>query len=149
MKAINLNNGAATPVAPSVLEAMMPYFREYYGNPSSSHDLGNMPENALTEAREKVAGLIGSSPGEVIFTSGASESNNLALKGIAAAHKKKGKHIITSAIEHFSVLNPLKSLEKEGYSVTYLTVDNYGLIDPEQLQEAISPETVLISIMTV
>jgi len=148
MKAINLDNGAATPVAASVLEAMMPYFREYYGNPSSGHDLGKMPENALTEAREKVAELIGSSPGEVTFTSCASESNNLALKGIATAHKKKGKHIITSAIEHFSVLNPLKTLEKEGYSVTYLPVDNYGLIDPEQLQEAISSETVLVSIMT-
>ena len=148
MKAINLDNGAATPVAPSVLEAMMPYFREYYGNPSSGNDLGNTPGKALTEAREKVAGLIGSSPGEIIFTSGASEANNLALKGVAAAQKKKGKHIITSAIEHFSVLNPLKTLEKEGYSVTYLPVNNYGLIDPEQLQEAISPETVLISIMT-
>ncbi len=148
MKSINLDYGAATPVAHRVLEAMMPYFSEYYGNPSSGHDLGEKPGQALAEAREKVAELIGSSPGEVVFTSCASESNNTALKGIAAANKKNGRHIITSSIEHFSVLNPLRTLEKEGYRVTYLPVDGTGLIDSQQLREAISSDTVLISIMT-
>ncbi len=148
MKTINLDYGAATPVDPAVLETMLPYFREHYGNPSSGHDLGDRPAEALAAAREEVAALIGASPGEITFTSCASEANNTALKGIAAARKKKGKHIITSAIEHFSVLNPLRTLEKEGYRVTYLPVDRFGLVDPEQLQETITPETVLVSIMT-
>ncbi len=148
MKAINLDHGAATPVDPRVLEVMMPYLKDHYGNPSSGHELGEKPGHALDEAREKVAGLIGSGPEEITFTSCASESNNMALKGIAAAYKKKGRHIITSAIEHFSVLNPLRTMEKKGCSVTYLPVDHYGLIDPEQLREALSPDTILVSIMT-
>ncbi len=148
MNAVNLDNVAATPVDPHVLEVMMPYFKDHYGNPSSGHELGEKPARALVEAREKVGDFIGSNPDEITFTSCASESNNMALKGIAAAYKKKGQHIITSAIEHFSVLNPLRTLEKEGYQVTYLPVDHYGLVDPEQLRKAISSDTVLVSIMT-
>ncbi len=147
MKSINLDYGAAAPVDRAVLEAMMPYFREHYGNPSSGHDLGDKPAEAVAQAREKVAALLGANPEELIFTASASEANNMALKGGAAAYKKKGRHIITSAIEHFSVLNPLRTLEKEGFSVTYLPVDHFGRVDPAQLEEALTPETVLVSIM--
>lgn len=148
MKEINMDYGAAGPVDPRVFEAMQPFFINYFGNPSSGHDLGDKPREALAEAREKVAVLLGALPEEIIFTSSASESNNAALKGIAAAGKNKGNHIISSSIEHFSVLNPLKTLQKNGYEITLLPVDKFGLVDPHQLREAITPETILISIMT-
>ncbi len=146
MRAINLDYGAATPVDPAVLQAMEPFFAEHYGNPTSVHDLGERPRLALAEAREKVAGLLGAGPEEIIFTSSASEANNMVLKGFAAAHRSKGKHIISSVIDHFSVLNPLRTLEKEGFTVTLLPVDHHGLVDPEQLLQAITGETILISI---
>lgn len=149
MKTINLDYTAAAPVDEAVLEAMIPYFREHYGNPSSGHALGEKPREALEEAREKVGRLIGAEiPGkdQIIFTASASEANNLALKGIIAAGKKKGNRIITSTIEHFSILNQLKSLEKEGYDIVRLPVDGYGLVDPDQLEEAITDQTILISI---
>ncbi len=146
MKEVNLDYGAATPLDPSVLEAMLPYMKEHFGNPSSGHSLGEKPRRALAEAREKVAALIAADPGRLIFTSSASEANNTAIKGIVAANKKKGNHIIASSIEHFSVLNPLKSLQKEGFKTTLLPVDEYGLVDPGQLAKAITPETILISI---
>ena len=146
MREINLDYGAATPVNPLVLQEMQPFFTEHYGNPTSFHNLGERPRLALAEAREKVASLIGAGPEEIIFTSSASEANNMALKGIAAARRKKGNHIIASAIDHFSVLNPLRTLEKGGFSVTLLPVDQYGLTDPQQLREAITKDTVLISI---
>jgi cysteine desulfurase len=146
MREINLDYGAATPVDQSVLQAMQPFFVEHYGNPTSFHNLGERPREALEEARQKVAGLLGASPGEIIFTASASESNNMALKGFSAAHRSKGKHIITSAIDHFSILNPLRTLEKEGFSFTLLPVDHTGLVDPEQLRKAITKETILISI---
>lgn len=146
MVKINLDCGAATPVDPAVLQAIFPFFAEHYGNPNSIHDLGERPRLALAEAREKVASLLGASPEEIIFTSCASEANNTALKGLAAARKTKGNHIISCAIEHHSVLNPLRTLEKAGFKLTILPVDRYGLIDPEQLREAITAETILISI---
>lgn len=146
MREVNLDYGAATPLDPSVLEAMLPYMREQFGNPSSGHSLGEKPRRALAKARENVAALIAADPGRIIFTSSASEANNTAIKGIAAANKKKGNHIIVSAIEHFSVLNPLKSLQKEGYKTTLLPVDEYGLVDPGQLAKAITPDTILVSI---
>ena len=146
MREINLDYGAATPVDPVVLQAMLPFFGEHYGNPTSFHNLGERPRKALAEAREKVAGLLGAGPEEIIFTSSASEANNMALKGIAAARRNKGNHIITSALDHFSVLNPLRTLEKGGFAVTQLPVDKFGVVDPDQLREAITGETILISI---
>lgn len=146
MREVNLDYGAAAPLDPAVLEAMLPYMREHFGNPSSGHSLGEKPRRALADAREKVAALIAADPGRVIFTSSASEANNTAIKGIVAANKKKGNHIIASSIEHFSVLNPLKSLQKEGFKITLLPVDEYGLVNPDQLAKAITPETILISI---
>ncbi|MDY6826822.1 MAG: cysteine desulfurase family protein [Bacillota bacterium] len=148
MKSINLDYTAAAPVDPVVLEAMLPFFTEHYGNPSSGHRLGEKPKQALDEAREKVARLIGIGSGDLIFTASASESNNLALKGVARALRKKGNHIISSAVEHFSVLNPLKTLEKEGFDVTLLPVDRFGLISPDDLAAAINDQTILVSIQT-
>lgn len=146
MVKINLDYGAATPVDPAVLQAIYPFFAEHYGNPNSLHDLGERPRQALDEAREKVAALLGADPAEIIFTSCASEANNTALKGLAAARKNKGNHIITCAIEHHSVLNPLRTLEKAGFALTILPVDRFGLVDPEQLREAITAETIFITI---
>lgn len=135
------------PVDPRVLKEMMPYFQEVFGNPSSLHHFGQTAAEAVDKAREKVAGLIGSSKEEVIFTSSSTEANNFALKGIALANRGKGEHIITSQIEHFSVLHPARRLEKWGFKVTYLPVDKYGLVDPSRVEEAITRETILISIM--
>ncbi len=149
MKSINLDYTAATPVDEAVLEAMLPYFREHYGNPSSGHNLGEKPGQALEEAREKVAGLIGAGQvkgSKIIFTASASEANNMVVKGLIAAGKKKGNHIISSAIEHFSVLNQLKTLEKEGFEVTLLPVDRDGLVEPEKLKKAITDQTILVTI---
>ena len=149
MKTVNLDYTAATPVDEKVLETMLPFFREHFGNPSSGHSLGEIPREALEEARVKVGRLIGaeeSGKDKIIFTASASESNNLAVKGIVAAGKRKGNRIITSAIEHFSILNQLKSLEKEGFEVVKLPVDKYGLISPDQLKEAVNDQTILVSI---
>ena len=146
MKKINLDYTAAAPVDKEVLEKMIPFFSEYYGNPSSGHSLGEIPRKALQEARENVSGLIGADPAAIIFTASASEANNLAVKGFAKANMKKGKHIVTSSVEHFSILNQLKTLKKEGFSVTELPVDNYGLVNPADLAEAITDQTILVSI---
>jgi len=149
MKTFNLDYTAATPVEEEVLEAMIPYFTEHYGNPSSGHSLGEKPREALEEARAKVGLLIGAEElgkNQLIFTASASEANNLAVKGILAAGKKKGNRIITSAVEHFSILNQLKSFEKEGYDIIRLPVDSSGLVDPARLEEALTDQTVLVSI---
>ncbi len=146
MKKINLDNAAASPLEPAVLEAMLPFFTEHYGNPSSGHELGNVPRKALEEARASVARLINAEPREIIFTASASESNNLAIKGLVAANRSKGNHIISSVLEHFSVLNQLKTLEKEGFAITLLPVDKYGLVDSDQLDQAITDKTILVSI---
>ncbi len=146
-RVVYLDHIATTPVAEEVLQAMLPYFREHFGNPTSLHSFGQVAKKAINEAREKLATLTNAnSPEEFIFTSGGIEANNLAIKGIAEAYEKKGRHIITTEIEHHSILHPLKSLEKKGWEVTYLKPDKYGLIDPQQLADAVRPDTVLVSI---
>ncbi len=146
MKTINLDYAAATPVDPAVLEAMLPYFTEHYGNPSSGHTLGEAPRKAIEKSRQQVAALIGAEARDIIFTATASEANNLAIKGAIERSKSKGNHIISSEIEHFSILNQLKTLKKQGFEITLLPVDNTGLIDPEALKKAITEQTILISI---
>jgi cysteine desulfurase len=146
MKIINLDYTAAAPVDAAVLEKMLPYFSEHYGNPSSGHTLGEAPRNALEESRKQVSALIGAEARDIIFTATASEANNLALKGAVERLKKKGNHIISSEIEHFSVLNQLKTLKKQGFNVTLLPVDSTGLVDPEALENALTEQTILISI---
>jgi len=146
MNRIYLDCNASTPIAPKVLEAMMPYLTSRFGNPSSSHVFGIECRAAIEQAREQVAQLLSCSADEIVFTSGATESNNMVVKGIAKA-AGKGKHFITSQIEHPAVLEPCRHIERFGYKVTYLPVDKYGLVDPDALAKAITPDTVLVSIM--
>ncbi|MDH7504536.1 MAG: cysteine desulfurase family protein [Candidatus Acetothermia bacterium] len=150
-KQIYLDNAASTQVAPEVVEAMLPYFTEHCAVASSqfSHTPGIMVKEALDRARAVIAARIGAKPEEFIFTSGGTEASNLAIKGAAYANRKKGNHIITSKIEQLSVLQPCRSLEKEGFSVTYLNVDREGFVDPDELKRAIRPETILVTIQTV
>ncbi len=138
---------AAMPVYPQVFEAMVPYFKEYYGNPSSIHEDGEKAREALEEARGKVARLIGAQEEEIIFTSCGTESNNLALKGISLAHQSKGKEILISSVEHFSIMHCANALEKAGFHVTRLPVDEYGMVDPAVVERAITPQTILVSVM--
>jgi len=147
MKAIYLDNAATTPVDPGVIEAMLPYFRDTFGNPSSIHSFGQKARAAVEDAREKVASFLGAKPAEIIFTSGGTESDNFAIKGIAYANRKKGNHIITSAIEHHAVMEPCHFLEREGFEVTFLPVDSHGLVDPQDVTRAITGRTILVSIM--
>ena len=147
MESIYFDHVATTCPHEEVVEAMLPYLRERFANPASLHQGGQMVSRALEKAREQVAGLLGARPGEIFFTASGSEANNLALKGAARANRKRGNHIITSAIEHYSVLHPLKTLSKEGFRVTYLPVDEYGLVDPRAVEEAIEADTILVSIM--
>jgi cysteine desulfurase len=142
-----LDNYAATPIVPEAREAMLPFLGEEFGNPSSLHSWGDRAREALIEAREKVAGLIGADDEEIIFTSNGTEANNLAIKGLAGALKKKGEHIVVSAIEHFSVLNAARTLEKSGFEVTLVPVDDSGILDLEALRESLRPDTVLVSVM--
>ncbi len=144
-KIIYLDNAATTPVLDEVLEEMTPFMKESYGNPSSLHMMGRRANNALDLARKRVMKLINS--GSVIFTSGATEANNLAIKGMAHAMRASGDHIITSSIEHESVLEPCRALEREGFSVTYLPVDREGTVDLEALERSIDGKTLLVSIM--
>ncbi len=138
---------ASMPVDPKVYEAMVPYFAEFYGNPSSIHDSGEKAREAIEEARGKVARLIGSQEEEIYFTSCGTESNNLALKGISWAHQSRGKEIIISSIEHFSIMHTAAALERAGFHVVRLPVDSYGLVDPAVVERNISPQTILVSIM--
>jgi cysteine desulfurase len=147
MRKVYLDHAATTPVHPKVLEAMLPYFMTAFGNPSNLHDVGREAKNAVDEARAKTALLIGSKPEEIIFTSSGAESNNFALKGLAQANSQKGKHIIVSQIEHFSILHTAKGLEKAGFTVTYVPTDKQGIVDPHDIAEAITKETILVSIM--
>lgn len=147
MKRIYLDHNSTTPLHPGVLEAMLPYYKEAFGNPSTIYSFGQETRKATDEAREKVANLIGASPEEIIFTSGGTEADNVALKGVAAALEKKGKHIVASSIEHHAVLSTLKYLEKRGYKVSFLPVDEHGWLDPGEVQEAITSQTILISVM--
>jgi cysteine desulfurase len=147
MKAIYLDFAATTPVDAEVIEAMLPYFREAFGNPSSIHSFGQQARSVVEDAREKVSSFLGVKPAEIVFTSGGTESNNFAIKGIAWGNRKKGNHIITSAIEHHAVMEPCHFLEREGFEVTFLPVDSYGLVEPCDVEKAITGRTVLISIM--
>ena len=147
MKPIYLDYNATTPVDREVVEAMMPYLDELFGNPSSSHWYGIQTRNAVENARRQVAGLLNCRTDEVVFTSGGTESNNFAIKGAAFANKDKGNHIITSVIEHPAVTEVCKFLEKKGFIVTYLPVDEYGMVDVNDVEKAILPETILITIM--
>lgn len=149
MKTIYLDNAATTSVRSEVLEKMLPYFSVEYGNPSSIYPLGQTASNAVVEARQTVADVLGASPKEVYFTSGGTESDNWAIKGVARAAKAKGKgnHIITSAIEHHAVLHTCEALEKEGFEVTYLPVNEEGLVSPTEFEQAIRPDTIMASIM--
>jgi cysteine desulfurase len=145
---IYLDNHATTPVDPRVLEAMLPYFSEKFGNPASkNHSFGWEAEEAVKTARAQVAAILGASEREIVFTSGATESNNLALKGAAHANRDKGNHLISVVTEHRAVLDPLKRLEQQGFEVTLLPVDRQGLIDPTQLEKALRDRTILVSVM--
>jgi cysteine desulfurase NifS/selenium donor protein len=147
MKPIYLDYNATTPIDPRVAEAMKPYMDEHFGNPSSSHAYGAAAKKAVERARRQVARLLGCKPYEIVFTSGGSESNNHAIRGVARAYRSKGNHIITSAVEHPAVTEVCRFLEADGYNVTHLPVDEFGLVDPEAVESAITPQTVLITIM--
>ncbi|MBI4284676.1 MAG: IscS subfamily cysteine desulfurase [Chloroflexi bacterium] len=147
MKKVYFDNAATTPLDPQVREAMLPYLGELFGNPSSLHDWGDMARQSVDDAREQVAGLIGAQAEEIIFTGSGTESNNFALKGLALAQQAKGKHIIISEIEHFSVLHSARTLEKWGFDVTLIPVDRYGVVDPQDVHKSIRKDTILVSIM--
>ena len=147
MDPIYLDYNATTPIDPAVAEAMLPYIHEHFGNPSSGHAFGRRAKEGVDTARSQVAGLLGCQTDEVIFTSGGTESNNHAIKGVAAAYRQQGNHIITSSVEHPAVLDVCAYLEGQGASVTYLPVDGLGMVDPQQLEWAITPRTVLVSVM--
>jgi len=147
MQAIYLDYNATTPIAPEVAEAMRPYLDVYFGNPSSSHSFGTQTKLAVEKARAQVADLLNCEPGEIVFTSGGTESNNYAIKGIAFANQSKGNHIITSSVEHPAVFEVCKYLERFGFEITYLPVDEYGIIRLSDLEAAIRPSTILVSIM--
>ena len=147
MRAVYMDYAATTPTDPDVLQAMLPYFSEYYGNPSSLHAFGQSAKHAVEESREAVAVLIGAKAEEIVFTSGGTESNNFALKGTSWAMKSRGNHIIASTIEHHAVSEPLAFLEKEGFRITRIPVDPWGLVDPSDVEAAITDETILISMM--
>jgi len=144
---IYLDHAATTPVNPQVLEAMLPYFSDKFGNASSIYSIGRESKKAIEEAREKVAKAIGALPREVFFTGSGTEADNWAIKGVAYANRDKGRHIITTAIEHHAVLHACQYLESDGFEVTYLPVDENGLVSPQQVQDAIRPDTILITIM--
>jgi len=146
-RSIYLDHAATTPVKPEVLEAMLPWFTENFGNPSTVYSIGRTSKKAIEEARETVARIIGAEPREIFFTGSGTEADNWAIKGAAYANMKKGKHIITTSIEHHAVLHTCQYLESEGFEVTYLPVDEYGLVSPEQVEAAIRPDTILISVM--
>ncbi|MDF0594055.1 cysteine desulfurase NifS [Methanotrichaceae archaeon M04Ac] len=147
MKRIYMDHAATTPLAPEVLDAMIPYFSERFGNPSSLHSFGRVAREAVDDARSDVAALLNAEPSEIYFTSGGTESDNLAIKGIARKSKKKGRHIITSSIEHPAVLEVCKALTREGFEVTYLPVTREGLVEVGTVEEAVQEDTILISVM--
>jgi len=147
MKRIYMDHSATTPVAPEVMQAMLPYLSDKFGNASSLHSFGQEAAEALEESREKVAKLLGASPEEIVFTSGGTESDNLALKGIARSNSELGKHIITTCVEHPAILETCKKLEKEGFAITYLPVTGEGMVDLAALEASIRPDTILISVM--
>ncbi len=147
MRRIYLDYAATTPTHPLVLKAMLPWFTDGFGNPSSIHSFGRESKGAIEEAREKVAGLVGAKSDEIVFTGSGTEADNFAIKGVAYAKEHKGKHIITTAIEHHAVIETCKFLEKRGFKLTYLSVDRDGLVDLGEVKKAITDETILISVM--
>jgi cysteine desulfurase len=144
---IYLDYNASTPIAPEVAEAMKPFLTQHFGNPSSLHWAGVPAKEAVENARKQVADLLHCDPGEVVFTSGGSESNNHAIKGVFSARKEKGNHIITTQVEHPAVINPCRFLEKLGAAVTYMGVDQYGRVNPEEIEKAVTAKTILITVM--
>jgi len=147
MRRIYLDHAATTKPRPEVVEAMLPLLTDNYGNPSSIYSLGREAKRAVEEAREQVAAVLGAKPEEIYFTSGGSEADNLALQGVAWANERKGKHIITSSIEHHAVYDTCKFLQKRGFEITFVGVDHYGRVNPQEVAEAIREDTILISIM--
>ena len=144
---IYMDNHATTRTDPRVVEAMLPYFTEHFGNANSIHGFGQKAAEAVDEARAKIASLINAEPKEIVFTSGATESDNLAIKGVAAMYRRQGDHIITTQIEHRAVLDPCRRLERDGFRVTYLPVDRFGQVSTQDVADAITPETILVSVM--
>jgi len=145
---IYFDHHATTPIAPSVLESMMPYLTKSFGNASSTtHAFGQQARLAVEQARKQIADLIGASPEEILFTSGATESDNLAIKGVADGYRRRGNHIITTQIEHSAILDTCKVLERVGFEITYLPVDKYGMVDPQKVADGIRAETILISVI--
>lgn len=147
MESIYLDHAAATPVHPDVVEAMLPYFQQDYGNPSSTHQFGRRVKAALDRARSSLASCLHAEPGHIVFTSGGTEADNMALLGVAMANQEKGNHIITSSVEHHAILHTCEQLEKTGFEITYLPVDDKGQVRTEDVQAAIKETTILISIM--
>jgi cysteine desulfurase len=147
MKKYYFDHVATNPLHPDVLDAMMPYFKEEFGNPLSVYDYGMKAKNAIEDARQKVAGLVNSKSAEIVFTASGAEANNFALRGIALARQNEGKHIIVSRMEHHSILNSARFLEKSGFTVTYLPVDKHGFVDPAVVKKSIIKETTLISVI--
>ncbi len=147
MRQVYFDNAATTPLLPEIRDAMMPYLKEFFANPSCLHGWGDAPREGMEEARGQVGRLIGASAEEIIFTASGTESNNLAIKGMALARQSKGKHVVISAIEHFSVLHSAKTLEKLGFELTLVPVDKQGLVDPEDVRRSIRRDTVLVSVM--
>lgn len=147
MNRIYLDHAATTPADPRVVEAMLPYWSGRFGNPSSIHSLGLETRKAVAEAREKVALLIGAGSGEIIFTSGGTEADNLAVKGVAAANAQRGRHIVTTGIEHHAVEGSCRYLEGQGFRVSFVGVDRYGMVDPREIEAAVTDQTILISVM--
>lgn len=146
-KLIYLDNAATTKTAPEVLEAMLPYFTEQYGNPSAIYSFASHNKDVVAEQRERIANALGAKSNEIYFTAGGSESDNWALKATAEAYQNKGKHIITTKIEHHAILHTAAYLEERGFEVTYLDVDEYGKVNPADVEAAIRPDTILISVM--
>ncbi|MHB0858094.1 MAG: cysteine desulfurase family protein [Anaerolineae bacterium] len=146
-KPIYLDYNATTPIAPEVVDAIQPCLGPLFGNPSSPHVYGIKAKQAVERAREQVARFLGCAPGEVVFTSGGTESNNMALKGVAEAHALRGRHIITTAVEHPAILEPCEALALGGYEITVLPVDAYGRLDPEEVERALRSDTILVSVM--
>jgi cysteine desulfurase len=144
---IYLDYNATTPIDKAVADVMLPYLYGYFGNPSSSHKLGIEAKNAIEKSRKQVAGLLGCTSDEILFTSGGSESNNTVIKGVAHTYKNKGNHIITSKIEHPAITEPCKYLESIGYEVSYVSVDQYGMVDPKEVERLITDQTILVTIM--
>ena len=147
MQPIYLDYNATTPIDPAVAAAMQPYILQHYGNPSSAHAYGHTTKEAVEQARDQVASLLGCTAADVVFTSGGSEANNTVLKGVAHTYRHQGNHIITSAVEHPATINPCHFLAQQGVRVTYLPVDRTGMVDPEDVRQALTPQTILISIM--